>query len=295
MSIPVDTTVEKAGQALHTGFAGYRLADGRTTYANTAAPQVASSVKGAVSGIVGLNDFVKPVAHHVATRHQVTASKDAVTPHAVQPNSAAPSYCSNIANLLASNGLTDTQQYWEPQTLSASYAYATNQLYSSYGNTGSGVTVGVFELENYSPADIAAYQQCFGTSAQVSAVKVDGGPTAPASATTDVGLESALDIETVIGMAPGASVKVYQGPDNPTPAQYLDTLRRMVTDDAVQVISTSWGMCDSDLQTYDPTLRNSEATVFATAAAQGQTVVAASGDSGSTGCFHGTTTRRART
>lgn len=38
LSIPIDTTVAQAGKVLGTGFAGYRLADGTSGYANTAAP-----------------------------------------------------------------------------------------------------------------------------------------------------------------------------------------------------------------------------------------------------------------
>jgi subtilase family serine protease len=289
LTIPVTTTVAQAEQALHVGFAGYRLTDGRTTYANTTAPQLPSAVAGSVTGILGLNNFVKPVAHHTPSSHTLAAPQSLATPH-VQPNTATPSFCPEIQNLMTSHQLTDTRDYWEPATLSASYAYGTGQLYNQYGNTGSGISVGLFELENYSPNDVAAYQQCFGTHAPVSAIKVDGGPTAAPDMSTGVGLESALDIETVVGLAPGASVKVYQGPDNPTTAQYLDVFHRMVTDDSVQVISTSWGICEADLQANDPTFISSEATLFAAAAAQGQTVLAASGDSGSTGCYPGTTT-----
>ncbi|WP_160148700.1 S53 family peptidase [Amycolatopsis alkalitolerans] len=285
LSIPVHTTIGEAARALHVGFAGYRLADGRTSYANTDAAELPSTAAAVVTGIVGLNDLVKPVAHHTRSSRTVAAPTSASSPF--QPNTATPSYCSDIKNVLASNGLTDTQDYWEPATLSANYAYGTSQLYNQYGNIGSGVNVGVFELENYSQADIDAFKQCFGLRTSVSAVKVDGGPTAPADMNTGVGLESALDIEILAGLAPGAGITVYQGPDNPSPAQYLDVYRRMVTDDSVQVISTSWGICEPNLRDVDPTLMSSEATIFQTAAAQGQTVVAASGDSGSTDCYQG--------
>jgi len=65
-----------------------------------------------------------------------------------------------------------------------------------------------------------------------------------------------------------------------------------VTDNSVQVISTSWGICEADLRASDPNMMNSEATLFQQAAAQGQTVVAASGDSGSTGCYPYSTTNK---
>ncbi|HVV14490.1 S53 family peptidase [Amycolatopsis sp.] len=285
LSIPVHTTLGEAAKALHVSFAGYRLHDGRTTFANTAPAELPSNAATAVTGIVGLNDFVDPEPHNTGAGKRLAAPAN-TQGSPVQPNVTTASYCSDIHNLLTSNGVTDTVDYWEPVSLAASSVYNTSPLYSQYGNNGAGVNVGVFELENYSTADVAAFEKCFGVKTSVSAVKVDGGPTLPADMNTGVGLESALDIEVLAGLAPGIGITVYQGPDNANSTQYLDTYRRMVTDDTVQVISTSWGVCEADLQDWDPSLRSAEANVFAAAAAQGQTVVAASGDSGSTGCYH---------
>ena len=40
-------------------------------------------------------------------------------------------------------------------------AYGLDDLYNA-GQSGSGLTVGVYELEPYTPADIAAYEACYG-------------------------------------------------------------------------------------------------------------------------------------
>jgi subtilase family serine protease len=291
LTIPVDTTVGQAGTAFATGFAGYRLANGRTAYANTAAPQLASSASGAIVGVVGLNNFVSfNAAHSQATKPAVSAAASA---NAVSSNSATPGICSSLKTDLANNpngALIDQQNYWEPGTLSAPYAYNTAQLYGQYGNTGAGVTVGIFELENYDTDDITHYQQCMGTNVPVTNVKVDGGSTGAVDYADETGLETALDIETVAGLAPGAAIKVYQGPDaaTATDPQVLDTYQQMVTDDSAQVLSTSWGACEADIQDTDPGFFAQESTVFAEAAAQGQTVVASSGDTGSTACYQNT-------
>lgn len=283
LSIPVRTTVGEAARALHVGFAGYRMSDGRTTYTNTDSPELPANAAAEVTGIVGLNNLVKPVPHHTTTGKTVAVPEGAGSP--VHSNVATPTFCADVKQLAANSGLQDTQNYWEPATLAANYAYGTGALLNQYGNTGAGVTVGLLELENYDPQDIKAFNDCFGLRNAVSTVKVAGGPTLPPTYTTGVGLESALDIEVVAGIAPGAAIKVYQGPDNASSTDYLATYRQMVTDDAVQVISTSWGICETDMQAWDPGMRSAEANVFAMAAAQGQTVVAASGDSGSTGCY----------
>jgi subtilase family serine protease len=64
----------------------------------------------------------------------------------------------------------------------------------------------LFEEEPFNPADIAAYQHCYGTSASVSTVNVGAGP---GEYKSGLGGEAELDIEQVIGLAPKANVIVY--------------------------------------------------------------------------------------
>ncbi|HEY3609553.1 MAG TPA: S53 family peptidase, partial [Pseudonocardiaceae bacterium] len=286
LTLPVTATIAQAKYAFGIDFAGYALADGHAAYANTSAPLVPSGV----TGVVGLNDLVHLTPAHTPLTHTTLAVPASTRAQAVRPASATPAVCARIQDQLAQkNQLFDTQNYWEPGTLSAASVYDTGGLNTRYGNTGSGVTVGLFELESFSPADVVSYQNCMGTNVPVTAITVDGGPTAPPGTvfTTGVGAESALDIETVAGLAPGVSINVYQGPDaaNATEQQVLDTYQRMVSDDTAQVLSTSWGICELELNAADPAAMGAEASVFAQAAAQGQTWLAASGDSGSTTCF----------
>ena len=56
---------------------------------------------------------------------------------------------------------------------------ASDGLYAS-GDLGAGVTVALYELEPYTASDVAQFQSCFGTSATVTNVAVDGGPGSPA-------------------------------------------------------------------------------------------------------------------
>jgi len=66
---------------------------------------------------------------------------------------------------------------------------------------------------------------------------------------------------------------VYQGPNGG--AGVLDTYNTIVSADQAKVISTSWGLCEDD---QSPTTIEEEGTLFAEAATQGQTVLAAAGD-----------------
>ncbi len=58
----------------------------------------------------------------------------------------------------------------------------------------------------------------------------------------------------------------------------------MVNDSSLKVITTSWGLCEPQMA-MQGNQQATESALFAQAAAQGQTVVAASGDSGSTDCY----------
>ena len=155
-------------------------------------------------------------------------------------------------------------------------AYGLLPLWAN-GDIGSRVTIGVYELEPFSPADIAAYQACSGTRAAISSVPVDGGAgVGPGSG------EAAMDIEALVGLAPGATIKVYSAPADGLGA--YDAYARMIGDDAAQIITTSWGVCEPE---RDRALLQAEATLFQEAAVQGQTVLAASGDQGPDDCGTG--------
>jgi putative Ig domain-containing protein len=171
-------------------------------------------------------------------------------------------------------------------------AFTADQIASAYGfpglygagNNGAGVTVAVYELESNDPADIAAYQSCYGTHASVSYVPVDDGAgTGPGSG------EAALDIENVIGLAPHVNVLVYQGPNSnsgsPGSGPY-DTFSAIVNQDRARVVTISWGQCESALGAADAAAEN---VLFQQATVQGQSIVAASGDSGAEDCDAGGT------
>ena len=82
-------------------------------------------------------------------------------------------------------------------------AYGLSTLYGQ-GRLGAGVTVAIVEFETYDSSDISAFQACMGTDARVNNIEVE-------TPTLSQGLESALDIEQVVGLAPQSTVYVYQG------------------------------------------------------------------------------------
>ncbi|HWE69219.1 MAG TPA: S53 family peptidase [Acidimicrobiales bacterium] len=270
--IPVSGNASQVEQAFGVSLIATRLPSGRVARNNTTTPRVPAALAGVLQGVIGLSTVVQPhsqitASHPAVTGSGVTAPTPTVAPTVSGTGAAAhlvPSACA-AASALHPVGYTADQ---------VANAYGFSTLYSQ-GRTGAGMKVGIYELEPYTPSDIAAYQSCFGTSVSVQNVKVDGG------AVGSQGGEAALDIEDVASMAPGASIVVYSGPQAGNGP--IDIYARMVGDDATQVITTSWGICEPQM---DPGQQAAESSLFAQASAQGQTVVAASGDAGSSDCYN---------
>ncbi len=153
-------------------------------------------------------------------------------------------------------------------------AYDMNPLLSNVDGTGQ--TTAIFELDGYKPSDVTTYLNNFGLgSAKFSNVFVDG-----TSNTAGPGaIEVELDMEVVSAIAPGANQKIYIGPNSTTGVN--DTYNRIVTDNLARVTSTSWGLCEADSGTSELSALDN---IFTQAAAQGQTIFAASGDSGAFDC-----------
>ncbi len=269
-----------AGAAFGTHLDSYRLASGRAVTATAGPITLPASIAPAVQAVVGLDNVVQAhpegvggarIVHHGNARY----AKAAAPATSSKAASGGPSACSAAtATAKRYGGLTDTQ---------IANAYGVNGLYSA-GDTGAGQTVAIFELEPYARSDISAFDQCyFGASAAASmlsrltTVPVDGGEQ------PGYGYgEASLDIQNISAIAPGAAIHVYEAPN--TEYGSLDEYNTIVNADTAKTVSTSWGFCELALQQVDPGTQQVENTIFEQAAAQGQTVFAASGDDGSDDC-----------
>lgn len=293
LSVAVSTTVGQAGKSLHTGFVSYRLAAGQGTGAiNTSAPQLPGPGAAAVTGITGLDStFRVGTDQHIRkaatsagagsafTRAGAAAPKAATD--AAATTATGPALCSSVAKSLG----TDGKNYTGPATLAADYGMEHTPT------TGAGATVGLLEAEAYDPDDISAFASCLGVHPSLVNVNVDGGPRVLSDPTVNVGAEATMDVEDVLSLAPGAHIRVYQGVDldnaagDPNPAftdqDWLDIISSMVNDDAAQVLSISYGDCETDETSAS---LQAEQTLFQQAAAQGQSVLVSSGDDGGADC-----------
>ena len=159
------------------------------------------------------------------------------------------------------------------------------------GRLGQGVTVALFELGNYYPSDIAAYDQCYGITTHLTRIPVDGGTPLPPTFTTPTATtgrgEVTLDIETVAGLAPDAAILDYEGNGDAAGFRpFYGTYAAIVQQNRAQVVSSSWGYsnCEADMLDGGVNLSLVEAPLFEEMAVQGQSMFTAAGDQGAQGC-----------
>lgn len=271
--IPVTASAGEIDRAFHVQLVRYRLPSGRVAFTTLSPPSIVSSVARDIEGLVGLSDLIQPhdfLARSVAHR-RIEPQHVGLVAGEAKPKTAGPTPCQGAASVASEYGGFTADE------LAAFYDMT--PLYS-LGDFGQGVHVAVAEFEPDLPSDIAAYQACYGTSATVNYLPVDGmSATGPGN---DV--EAAMDIEDVIGLAPQATIDVYQAP-NSSNTDVLDVYSTIINDDSDAVVSTSWGECEPGQDASDASFRTSEQSLFAQAATQGQTIFAAAGDDGSTDCF----------
>jgi subtilase family serine protease len=146
--------------------------------------------------------------------------------------------------------------------------------YGGTSLTGSGQSIGLFELDGYNLSDVQAY---FRNVAQPLNVPVNNVLLLGAGGGSDGDdVEQTIDIIEAISMAPALSqVRVYIAPVSGFSSGVGDTaiFNRMATDNAARQLSVSWAWKPDDPGSDDP--------IFKELAAQGQSLFIASGDAGS--------------
>jgi hypothetical protein len=257
--VHVRATSGRVSKALGVSFTRYRTRSGVRGYLAHSAPLVPTALAGEVRSIVGLDTLAQVVPESAPRSATVTAHLS------VQPHADGLTACAGASNEAGSSFYTLDQ---------LGSAYGIDSLLSQ-GLNGHGETIAVYEVAPHSASDVSAYETCFGLTNHVSTVAVDGGSSASPSGTE----EADADIEQEATQAPGASIISYEGPNTGQGA--LDIWGAIVGDDSAKVISTSWGACEA----LAGGAVGAYTMLFQTAAAQGQTILAASGDSGTEGCY----------
>jgi subtilase family serine protease len=157
--------------------------------------------------------------------------------------------------------------------------YDVTPLYSA-GVNGLGQTIAIAGQSAIVASDIENFQSAAGlTKKDPSLILVPGTGDSTVFADGNEG-ESDLDVEWSGAMAPGANVAfVYTGSN--TNFTVYDAVQYAVDEMIAPIISLSYATCETALATTDVASLDA---VMQQAATQGQTVITASGDQGSTAC-----------
>ena len=275
LTIDVAATAGRISHALGVNLERYRTRSGVSGFVAPGAPLVPSTLSGGqIEGILGLDSLAQYVPENngavTARAAGAPTSPAGPAPHASPGTSvgSAQPHTDGLTPCAAANTEAGSSFYTLDQ-LGA--AYGVGALLSD-GMNGHGQTIALYELGQHSGTDVSAYETCFGLGNPLSTVTVDGGAGAGAGPTE----EANADIEQAMTQAPGASIISYEGP-NTGPGQ-LDVWSSIIDADVAQVVSTSWGICEQ-------LAGQSFSSLFTQAATQGQTILAASGDSGTEDCF----------
>jgi kumamolisin len=239
------------------------LAPSGSTYrANVSPLTLPPALNGLVTGVLGLDTSSLPHPNLVRAPQDAPTFLRGYPEPAAQSGGATP-----CAAAVLGGGYTSAQ---------LAQAYDFNGLYQQ-GFHGEGMSAALVEFDDYHDSNLAAMESCYGVRTAVTRRLVDGGtggPPGPAEA------EDMADITTLLEMAPRLShLYVYEAPI--TANAEIDLYNAFVTDDRAPVLSASWGDCE-DTNSQAETRLFSD--IVEEAAAQGQQIFDAAGDTGSVGC-----------
>ena len=247
-SIVVSGTIGQVESAFGTQMNRYRVG-GETHFANASELQIPAALVGILQSVGNLNDFrPKPQVRIPTANPQFTAK-------------------------------TSNQHNLTPKDVAT--IYDINAAYNS-GYTGSGQTIVVVGQSDISKTDIEAFETAAGLTVKDPTMILVPNSGSAAVVSGDEA-ESDLDVEYSGAIARGATIDfVYTG--NSGNDDVYDSLDYAITSRLGSVISMSYGTCET-LMKSNTAYYNQVETWLEQAASQGQSVVAASGDDGSTACY----------
>lgn len=258
------------------------LADFRTANASAdrfvapvASARIPEGLAGAVTGVIGLDtrpltsgQTETPKPAPLAAANGLTAALNPGS--AYQPRGGAASGC---AGGLASGGFTPNQ---------FRTAYGFDPL-ATAGLDGSGERVALIEINGFKISDVKAFAGCFGLPVP-KVTRYGVGVKRPLAA---VNGETTLDLEILDAAAPGLSgIDVYES--HPLAADVLHALTVPLENPGRKpdVISASLGSCEAQAkQAIGGKNITTVESALQLAAASGISVLASSGDDGSSSCF----------
>jgi Pro-kumamolisin, activation domain/Bacterial Ig-like domain (group 3) len=252
--------VGQVRNAFHTEIHQFNVT-GESRQANVSDPQIPAALTPVVAGIVSLHNFPRKSFRHDAGIHTSTRDSHGIpqftTTSGCGTNGTQPCYALGPADF--------AKIYNIPASLD-----------------GTGQQIAIVADSNINPNDAIAFRNLFGLTPATGPTVILNGPD-PGISGPPLGDEGEADLDVqVAGMvAPKATIDLVVSEDTLT-AFGIDLSALYIIDNNIApVMSESFGNCEAGLGTTGNQFYN---TLWEQAAAQGITVMIASGDPGSAGC-----------
>lgn len=249
--ISFDGTASQVATAFGAGLHNYQAADGTQHFAPSHDLTLPAALASNVVTVANLSSFrAKPHVRRIAA-------------------SAHPNFTSSQSG----------SHFTTPLDLAT--IYDINTAYSN-GYTGAGQSIAIVGQSFIYAADIADFQNALGLPVKPPTMVLVPNSGIPVEYNDGDEAESDLDIEYSGAIAKGANIYfVYTGNSSNTGA--FGAAVYAIDEDIAPVISISYGECEVSAQSDSAAIALNSA--LSQAAAQGQTVISAAGDDGSTDCY----------
>ncbi|HEV2234421.1 MAG TPA: Ig-like domain repeat protein, partial [Terriglobia bacterium] len=258
-AIEFSGTAGMVRQSLHAEIHKY-VVNGEEHWANANDPQIPAALAPVVAGFASLNNFPrKPLSHRLGTfsRSKVTGE---VRPLFTFPPSNPSHYAVGPGDFAT---IYNVLPLWN----------------AGLPIDGTGQTIAIVGDSNINIQDVRDFRSMFGLPAKDPVIVLDGPD--PGNLGGNEEGEADLDVEWAGGVARGATIDlVVSETTESTQGTDLSALY-IIDNNLAPVLSVSFGQCEAELGSGGNAFYNA---MWEQAAAQGITVLVASGDSGSAAC-----------
>ncbi len=233
--------------------------NGEMHYANAREISVPTALAQVIRGLAPLNNFAAQPYVELGGIGRYSKLTHKLTPDWTVPN---PFGTPNPSAFLVA-----------PEDLATQYAIT--PLYQA-GTNGTGQTIGIIDGSNIDLTLVSNFQQLFGLPSNPPQVIIDGDDPGDVP---NADVETYLDVEISGAIAPQSTIDLYISDGGSVASPLIFAAIRAVDDNAASVLSASFGQCEAILASSGNQFWGS---LWEQAAAQGQTVMVAAGDSGPT-------------
>jgi subtilase family serine protease len=270
-------TAGQVQDAFHTAIHNY-MVNGQQHFANSSDPSIPQALTPAVAGVLSLHNFGRKRLSHFAGTFR--RSPDTGKAEPVNPQYTYGGGCFGPGTDCYALGPTDFATI-----------YNVTSLWNA-GITGSGVKIAIVSDSNINVSDVNQFRSLFGLPSNPPVVTVNGtNPGVLPCVNNGDECEAIIDVEWSGAVAKNATVDLVVSGSITNSTFGGDLSAEYVIDNKfASILSYSYGLCELGLGTAgnafyggSPTSKDSVGE-WAQAAAEGITVIVATGDTGSAGC-----------